>query len=128
MARAALSKAAFAACVSGVRVEPRSNAAVAAGLSSFAGTKHRQALHLARHTGKSKPTQKKLRTKDLPLVNEYITDTAFDWLLHAWFGNIACAITLGRGFHIWGRYANLGNDPPVLKECGLYFSQGIVWD
>ena len=27
-----------------------------------------------------------------------------------------------------GGYANLGNYPPVLKKCGLYFSQGIVWD
>jgi DNA modification methylase len=34
----------------------------------------------------------------------------------------------GRGFYVWGGYANLGNYPPVLKECGLYFSQGIVWD
>jgi DNA modification methylase len=24
--------------------------------------------------------------------------------------------------------ANLGNYPPVLKDCGFYFSQGIVWD
>src|SRR5713226_6947302 len=34
----------------------------------------------------------------------------------------------GRGFYIWGGYANLGNYPPVLKACGLYYSQGIVWD
>jgi len=34
----------------------------------------------------------------------------------------------GRSFYIWGGYANLGNYPPVLKESGLYFSQGIVWD
>ena len=34
----------------------------------------------------------------------------------------------GRGFYIWGGYANLGNYPPVLKSNGLYFSQGIVWD
>jgi DNA modification methylase len=27
-----------------------------------------------------------------------------------------------------GRISNLGNYPPVLKQCGLYFSQGIVWD
>jgi len=34
----------------------------------------------------------------------------------------------GRGFTIWGGYANLGNEPPFLKKHGLYFSQGIVWD
>ena len=27
-----------------------------------------------------------------------------------------------------GGYANLGNYPPFLKNHGLYFSQGIVWD
>jgi DNA modification methylase len=34
----------------------------------------------------------------------------------------------GRGFYVWGGYGNIGNYPPALKECGLYFSQGIVWD
>jgi DNA modification methylase len=34
----------------------------------------------------------------------------------------------GRGFYIWGGYANCANYPPVLKKHGLYFSQGIVWD
>jgi hypothetical protein len=34
----------------------------------------------------------------------------------------------GRGFYIWGGYANVGNYPPVLKATGLYFSQAIIWD
>ena len=34
----------------------------------------------------------------------------------------------GRSFCIWGGCANLANYPPALKDCGLYFSQGIVWD
>ena len=34
----------------------------------------------------------------------------------------------GRAFYIWGGYANVGNYPPVLKECNLYFSQSIIWD
>jgi ParB-like chromosome segregation protein Spo0J len=42
-----------------VRVEPRSNNAIAAGLSSFTAT-HHQSLDLARHPGKSKPTQNKV--------------------------------------------------------------------
>src|SRR5437868_10319819 len=33
----------------------------------------------------------------------------------------------GRGFYIWGGYANCGNYPPVLKANGLYFSQAIIW-
>ena len=110
-----------------VKVEPRSNNAIAAGLSSFTNT-HHQGLDLARHPGKSKPTQKKLRAKDRPLANDFVSDEAFDQMLHAWFGNMARVLQPGRSFYIWGGYANLGNYPPVLKACGLYFSQGVVWD
>jgi DNA modification methylase len=111
-----------------VKVEPRSNNAIAAGLSSFQGNSHHQGLDLARHPSKAKPTQKKLRAKDRPLANDFVSEEAFDQLLHAWFGNMARVLAPGRGFYIWGGYANLGNYPPVLKACDLYFSQGIVWD
>lgn len=111
-----------------VKVEPRSNNAIAAGLSSFPGTTHHQGLDLARHPGKSKPTQKKLRAKDRPLANDFVSDEAFDQLLDAWFGNIARVLQPGGSFYIWGGYANLGNYPPFLKKHGLYFSQGLVWD
>ncbi|MBS0208854.1 MAG: ParB N-terminal domain-containing protein [Planctomycetes bacterium] len=111
-----------------VKVEPRSNNAIAAGLSSFAGTTHHQSLDVARHPEKSKPTQKKLRAKDRPLANDFVTDGEFDQLLDAWFGNLARVLAPGRGFYIWGGYANLGNYPPFLKKHELYFSQGIVWD
>jgi len=50
-----------------VKLEPRSNNAIAAGLSSFQGTKHHQKFDVERHPEKSKPTQKKLRAKDRPL-------------------------------------------------------------
>ena len=111
-----------------VRVEPRSNNAIAAGLSSFPGTTHHQGLDLARHPGKSKPTQKKLRAKDRPLANDFVTDGEFDQLLDAWFGNLSRVLAPGRAFFVWGGYANLGNYPPFLKKHELYFSQGIVWD
>ena len=111
-----------------VKVEPRSNNAIAAGLSSFAGTTHHQGLDVARHPEKAKPTQKKLRAKDRPLANDFVSDEEFDRLLAAWFGNIARVLIPGGGFYIWGGYANLGNYPPFLKSSGLYFSQGIVWD
>ena len=107
-----------------VKVEPRSNNAIAAGLSSFHGTTHHQALDVARHPEKAKPTQKKLRAKDRPLANDFVSDEEFDRLLDAWFGNMARVLEPGRGFYIWGGYANLGNYPPVLKKHGLYFSQG----
>jgi DNA modification methylase len=120
-----------------VKVEPRSNNAIAAGLSSFPAAKsaveasdakgmHHQGFDLARHKTKSKPTGK-MRPKDRPLANDFVSDEAFDELLLAWFGNIARVLQPGRCFYIWGGYANCANYPPVLKACSLYFSQAIIW-
>jgi DNA modification methylase len=131
-----------------VKVEPRSNNAIAAGLSSFEGTRkvdyrgedghradrtnkdlmHHQALDLARRPGAAIATHGKLRARDRQLANDFVSDDEFDQMLDAWFGNIARVLAPGRGFYIWGGYANLGNYPPVLKRCELYFSQAIVWD
>lgn len=111
-----------------VKVEPRSNNAIAAGLSSFEGAKHHQKLDVERHPGKAKPTQKKLRAKDRPLANDFVSDEEFDRLLDAWFGNAARVLEPGRAFYIWGGYANCANYPPFLKKHGLYFSQAIIWD
>jgi DNA modification methylase len=113
-----------------VRVEPRSNNAIAAGLSSFEAPGfrgHHQKLDVQRHPGKAKPTQKKLRAKDRPLANDFVTDEQFDHLLDAWFGNIARVLAPGRGFYIWGGYANCANYPSFLKKHELYFSQAIIW-
>jgi DNA modification methylase len=110
-----------------VRVEPRSNNAIAAGLSSFDGVKHHQALDLARKPQSARPTHKKLRPKDRPLTNDFVSEEDFNRLLHAWFGNLARVLDPGRSFYIWGGYANCANYPPVLKACGLYFSQAIIW-
>jgi hypothetical protein len=112
-----------------VKVEPRRNNAIAAGNSSFATTnKHHQKFDLERHPEKAKATHKKMRAKDRPLANDFVSDEEFDRLLDAWFGTIARVLEPGRGFFIWGGYANLGNYPPFLKKHNLYFSQGIVWD
>ena len=70
----------------------------------------------------SRPT-KKLRAKDRPLANDFVSRRGVRRLLAAWFGNIARVLEPGRGFYIWGGYANCGNYPPVLKACELYFSQ-----
>lgn len=112
-----------------VKVEPRSNNAIAAGNSSFAAPKtHHQKFDLERHPEKAKPTQKKLRAKDRPLANDFVSDEAFDVLLQGWFNNASRVLRAGGSFYIWGGYANLGNYPGPLAEAGLYFSQGIVWD
>ncbi len=126
-----------------VKVEPRSNNAIAAGLSSFEasnfashgsqsgkrkkGLTHHQGFDLARGHVKARKTTRKMRPKDRPLANDFISDEAFDKLLRAWFSNIARVLLPGRAFYIWGGYANCGNYPPVLKACELYFSQAIIW-
>ena len=138
-----------------VRVEPRSNNAIAAGLSSFAnpndqaskrpksgqgntakdaprgktkvGHEHHQKFDLARHPEKAKATHRKMRAKDRPLANDFVSDDEFDRLLTSWFGNIARVLLPGRAFYIWGGYANCANYPPVLKACEMYFSQAIIW-
>jgi DNA modification methylase len=110
-----------------VKVEPRSNNAIAAGLSSFEST-HHQKLDVERHPSKAKGTTRKMRAKDRPLANDFVSDAEFDRLLDAWFGNLARVLEPGRAFYVWGGYANLGNYPPFLKKHELYFSQGIVWD
>jgi len=109
-----------------VKVEPRSNNAIAAGLSSFTHLNH-QGFDVARHPKKAKGTHKQMRAKDRPLANDFVSDEAFDQLLSDWFGNIARVLLPGRGFYIWGGYANCGNYPPVLKANELYFSQAVIW-
>ncbi|MEZ6193730.1 MAG: site-specific DNA-methyltransferase, partial [Phycisphaerales bacterium] len=119
-----------------VKVEPRSNNAIAAGNSSFAKADskrkgsggHHQKLDLARHPEKAKATHKQMRAKDRPLANDFVPPEVFDELLLAWFANASRVLKPGGSFYIWGGYANLGNYPAPLKACGLYFSQGIVWD
>jgi DNA modification methylase len=109
-----------------VQVEPRSNNAQAAGLSSFAtATPKRERLRAA---DQARPTTKKLRAKDRPLTNDFVSEQAFQQLLHAWFGNLARVLEPGRAFYIWGGYANCSSYPPVLKTVGLYFSQAIIWN
>jgi len=126
-----------------VRVEPRSNNAIAAakregkvkGRSARtsvatsgrgAGLKNSQ-LDLARHPSKARPTGP-MRPKDRALQNDWIEDQAFDALLSKWFGNIARVLLPGRSFYIWAGYSNVFNYPKALVEADLYFSQILVWD
>jgi DNA modification methylase len=140
-----------------VKVEPRSNNAIAAGLSSFtaqgrkgtaveamdaagmhhagfdvargkSGIRHHQKLDLERHPEKAQATHRKLRAKDRPLANDFLSDADFSALLSAWFGNAARVMRPGASFYVWGGYANLANYPAPLREAGLYFSQAIIWD
>ena len=106
-----------------VRLEPRSNNAVAA---AGKNKTHHQKFDEARF-GKRKATHRKLRPKDRPLENDHLSDREFGQLLRLWFGQMARVLELGRGFYIWGGYANCKNYPAALQECSLYFSQAIIW-
>lgn len=116
-----------------VKVEPRSNNAIAAGLSSFAPQKqgvHKDGLRNNQHfdaTRQDKSRVSKMRAKDRPLANDFITPEAFDDALKNWFGNASRVLLPGRGFYIWGGYANCANYPGALVNAGLYFSQAIIW-
>ena len=112
-----------------VKVEPRSNNAIAAGNSSFApsaqGQMHHQGFDVARQ-GMKKATGK-MRAKDRPLANDFVSDEDFERMLRAWFAQMARVLEPGRAAYIWGGYANVANYPPALKEAGLYFSQTLIW-
>jgi DNA modification methylase len=111
-----------------VKVEPRSNNAIAAGLCSFAGYGNSDpGRDAVRCPEKAQPTGKKMRAKDRPLANDFVSDEAFDRLLKAWFGNIARVLLPGRAFYCFGGFSNIGNYPPALKAAGLYFSQTVIW-
>ena len=85
-----------------MKVEPGSNNAIAAVLSSFSnppgahdGLMHHQSFDVARQGAKS-ATTKKLRPKDRPLTNDFISDEAFEQMLLAWFGNMARVLEPGQ--------------------------------
>jgi DNA modification methylase len=77
--------------------------------------------------GKTHATDRKLRAKDRPLVNDFISDEEFARLLRAWFGNIARVLEPGHSAYVWGGYSNIWNYPNALRESQLYFSQMIIW-
>ncbi|MEZ6152368.1 MAG: ParB N-terminal domain-containing protein [Pirellulaceae bacterium] len=130
-----------------VKVEPRSKNAIAAGLSSFSNDSAASKLrsdqgmaaftHSLKQKNKAKKPaggvavadkpQRKMRARidhwpmtSLPTKRSMCCSTR---------GSATSRVLLpGRGFYIWGGYANCGNYPPVLKRHGLYFSQSIIWD
>jgi len=127
-----------------VKVEPRSKNAIAAGLSSFSNNaassklKNDQGMAAFTHainkgnskrsgsTATAKPN--KMRAKDRPLANDFVSDDEFERLLDAWFGNISRVLLPGGSYYIWGGYGNIGNYPGPLKRAKLHFSQAICWD
>lgn len=118
-----------------VRVEPRSNNAIASGLTSTKGNvparqraaMHHQALDLARRPGACTPTTKRMRAKDRALQNDFLPPAEFEAKLRSWFANAARVMRPGAAFYIWAGYSNIANMPSALVEAGLYFSQAVIW-
>ena len=106
-----------------VGVASRSNNAIAASGDRPIG---QQGMDIAIR-GETHATTGKLRPKDRPLVNDFISDGEFARLLRLWFGNIQRVLEPGRAFYIWGGYSNIWNYPNALRESQLYFSQMIIW-
>lgn len=108
-----------------VRVAPRSNNALALARTSgnFIGQQAMDAVI----RGKVHATSKKLRPKDRPLANDFISDEEFERLLLTWFGNISRVLKPGGSFYIWGGFANTKNYRIALEKCNLHFSQTIIW-
>jgi len=115
-----------------VKVESRTNNSIASASKGLPSPGQRklqknQSLDLARHPSKSKPTTTKMRAKDRPLANDYVSDETFDRLLLSWFTNIREALEPGRAFYIWAGYSNVFNYPRALGATGLRFGQIVVW-
>jgi DNA modification methylase len=106
-----------------VKVAPRSNNAIAVSGDRPIG---QQGMDMAIR-GATHATTEKLRPKDRPLANDFVSDEEFARLLRAWFGNIQRVLEPGRAFYIWGGYSNIWNYPNALRDCELYFSQMIIW-
>lgn len=85
------------------------------------------------HAGK---VHAKLRPKDRPLNNDFLTDDEFDDRLLGWFGNASRALKPGGSFYIWGgafpgeagSKANSETYAVALRHVELAFSHMIIWD
>jgi hypothetical protein len=100
-----------------VKVEPRSNNAIAAGLSSFAGYGNSDpGRDAVRCPEKAHATTTKLLARDRPLANDFVAEEEFVRLLHAWFGNIARVLQPGRAFYLFGAVTAIS--PATRRRCG----------
>jgi DNA modification methylase len=109
------------------RIEPRSNNALAAAVKVGGGPGRNQALTIRYGSFKGKPTTKKMRPKDRPLSGDFISDEEFNEMLLNCLKNMTRVLKPGGAFYLWGGFANCVNYPPILAECGLHFSQAIIW-
>jgi|GEM_PF-3742605 len=90
----------------GVGVAPRTTTAFAAGDSRDMPRPDQAAVAgnwALKEPAKRKAKPKaKMRPRDRALVNDFVSDEAFEQLLHRWFANIARVLLPGRAYYIWG--------------------------
>ncbi len=110
-----------------VKVEPRSNNAIAAAAAEGKRQKNHKQLDLSRHPEKSKPTGK-MRPRDRELANDFIPAGEFEAKLKNWFQNASDALLPGRSYYVWGGYSNVLNYPAAILGAGLHYCQLIVWN
>jgi DNA modification methylase len=121
-----------------VRVEPRSNNAIAAAKragkamgksarTSVATSRLKNSnLDLARHPSKARATGP-MRPKDRPLENDWLSDAEFDALIKNWFGQMQRVLIPGGSYYVWGGFSNVFNYPAAITAADLYFSQVLIW-
>jgi DNA modification methylase len=103
-----------------VKVEPRSNNAIAAGMSSFTrpppANRPRPSAGATRASPPRTPSASP-PASSAPRTGRWSTTSSptrrSTALLRAWFGNASRVLDPGRGFYIWGGYANVANYPPA---------------
>ena len=115
-----------------VKVEPRSNNAIAAGLSSFTARRRTDAppgASTSRGTPGS-PSDPREDAGEGPAARRTTSSRTRTSTRRSarGSGTLARVLLPGRSFYIWGGYANVANYPPALKASGLYFCQTIIWD
>ena len=110
-----------------MKVEPRSNNAIAAGHELVPGHAPPAASTWLGTQEKSKPTDKRCgrRTGRWPTTS--CPTRSSTGCSQPGSATWPAVLEPGRAFYIWGGYANCGNYPPVLKACELYFAQAIIW-
>jgi len=73
-----------------------------------------QKLDLERYPEKARATHRKMRAKDRPLAEDFMSDADFEAPRRSWFGNASRVLRPGGAFYVWGGFMNLPDYPPAL--------------
>lgn len=113
-----------------VKVEPRSDIALASGLKGMPGGGQYDKIR----TGTLNKGQ--IRPKDRRLDNDFRSDEDFERFMTGVVSNIGRTLVPGRAFYVWcgafpsnaGGPANTESFPKLFRDMDLRYAQMIVWD